>query len=169
MDKDGTLHIGTIVGVHGIKGYLKLYSSAESTILFEPGKLLSLHHCGGERKTYTVRDIKPYTKGFLIAFEGIADRNKAAEFIGAEIFIQRSELPALEEDSWYWCDLIGLDVYQTDNSYVGRIEKIFSTGANDVFVVKRKKKETLIPAIQSVVRNINLIEKKMTVDLPEGL
>lgn len=169
MDKESVLHIGTIVGVHGIKGYLKLYSPAESTDFFEPGKHVHLQHRGGRVERQTVRDLQPHKKGLRIAFEGIADRNAASTMVGAEIFVKRSELPKPEKGSWYWCDLIGLEVFKTDNTYIGRIENIFSTGANDVFVIKDKKKETLIPAIESVVRNVDLNERKMTVDLPEGL
>lgn len=169
MDKDSVLHIGTIVGVHGIKGYLKLYSPAESTDFFEPGKHVNLQHRGGRVENQRVRDLQPYKNGLRIAFEGITDRNAANAMVGAEIYIKRSELPKPEKGSWYWCDLIGLEVYQTDNTYIGRIENIFSTGANDVFVIKDKKKETLIPAIESVIRNVDLDERKMTVVLLDGL
>jgi 16S rRNA processing protein RimM len=169
MNKDGVLHIGSIVGVHGVKGYLKLYSSAESTGFFEPGKRLYLDRCGENRVIQTVRDIQPYKKGFRIAFEGITDRAGAEALVGCEIYINRSELPQPEQGSWYWCDLIGINVFTTDDAYLGKVEHIFSTGANDVFVVKDKTRETLIPAIESVIREINLGDKKMTVDLPEGL
>ena len=169
MDKDSVLHIGTIVGVHGIKGYLKLYSSTVSTDFFEPGKRLSLHRSGKEVVIHRVRDFQPHKKGFRIAFEGITERDAAETLIGSELYIQRSALPAPEKDTWYWCDLIGLDVFQTDHTHIGRIDNIFSTGANDVFVVKGTRKETLIPAIESVIRHIDLDKKTMTVELPEGL
>jgi 16S rRNA processing protein RimM len=169
MDKDSDLHIGSIVGVHGIKGYLKLYSSAESTDFFRPGKQLTLHREGRESSIYKVLDFQPHKKGFRIAFEGISTRDAAELLVGCEIYIKRSALPAPEKDAWYWCDLIGLEVFKTDHTHVGRIENIFSTGANDVFVVKDGMKETLIPAIASIIRHIDLDQKSMTVELPEGL
>jgi 16S rRNA processing protein RimM len=169
MDKDRDLHIGTIVGAHGIKGYLKLYSSAETTDFFEPGKRLSLHHSGKEPAIHTVLDFQPHHKVYRIAFEGITQRDAAELLIGSEIYIKRSELPAPEKDTWYLCDLIGLEVFQADHTHIGRIENIFSTGANDVFVVKGGRKETLIPAIASVIRHIDLDQKTVTVELPEGL
>jgi 16S rRNA processing protein RimM len=169
MDQDRDLHIGTIVGAHGIKGYLKLYSSAATTDFFKPGKRLSLHHSGREAAIHTVFDFQPHNKGYRIAFEGVTTRNAADLLIGSEIYIKRSELPAPGKDSWYWCDLIGLEVIQADHAHIGRIENIFSTGANDVFVVKDGRKETLIPAIASVIRHIDLDQKTVTVELPEGL
>jgi len=140
MDRSSALHIGTIVGVHGMKGYLKLHSSAESTDFFEPGRQLQLKYRSGKIERQTVRDLQLHQKGLRISFEGIANRNTAEAMIGTELYIKRSELPEPGRDSWYWCDMIGLDVYQTNNIYIGRIENIFSTGANDVFVVKDKKK-----------------------------
>jgi 16S rRNA processing protein RimM len=169
MEKDGDLHIGTIVGVHGIKGYLKLYSSAESTDFFKPGKRLFLHRSGREAVIHTVVDFEPYSKGYRIAFEGVTERNAAELLIGSEIYIKRSELPAPDKDTWYWCDLIGLEVFHADRTCIGRIENIFSTGAHDVFVVRDGRKETLIPAIASVIRHIDLDQKTVTVELPEGL
>jgi 16S rRNA processing protein RimM len=170
MDQDTDLHIGTIVGAHGIKGYLKLHSSAETTdFFFKPGKRLSLHRLGKEMVFHTVFDFQPHNKGYRIAFEGVTTRDAAEHLIGCELYIKRSELPAPEKDAWYWCDLIGLEVFQTDHTHIGRIENIFSTGANDVFVVKAGRKEMLIPAIASVIRHIDLDQKSVTVELPEGL
>ncbi len=169
MEKDRDLHIGTIVGAHGIKGYLKLYTFAETTDFFKPGKQLTLHCSGRQPVTCTVVDFQAHNKGYRIAFEGVATRDAAEQFIGAQLYIRRSELPKLQKDTWYWCDLIGLEVVDEDHTHLGRIEHIFSTGANDVFVVKNSGKERLIPAIASVIRHIDLDQHVMTVALPEGL
>ena len=169
MDQNCTLRIGKIVGVHGMKGYLKVYPFAESTDPFDPGKQLTMKCPDGESKTVTVVDSKPYKKIFRIAFDGITDRSTAETFIGAGLYIDRVELPEPEAGHWYWCDLIGLEVYQADGPCLGRIENLFETGSNDVFVVKKGETEILIPVIESVVCSVDLEEKKITVDLPEGL
>ena len=86
---------------------------------------------------------------------------------------ERVALPELEEGSYYWCDIIGLAVFTTDEQYIGRVESIISTGSNDVFMVKDLDKgddnETLIPALESVVLEIDFEHKTMRVALPEGL
>ncbi len=89
--------------------------------------------------------------------------------IGGELFIPQSELPELDEDTYYWFDLIGIEVYTKTEEFLGRIESIIETGSNDVYVVKKHKKEVLIPALESVVLEIDLEHKRMQVDLPEGL
>jgi len=169
MDVDGTLRIGKIVGVHGMKGYLKVYPFAESTDPFDPGKQLTMKCPDGESKTVTVVDFQAYKNFLRIAFDGITDRTSAETLIGSGLYIDRAELPEPEAGRWYWCDLIGLEVYQADGAYLGRIENLFETGSNDVLVVKQGNREILIPVIESVVRSVDLEEKKITVDLPEGL
>jgi 16S rRNA processing protein RimM len=169
MDKDGFLHIGRIVGVHGIKGYLKLYSFAESAELFSPGSRIRLQRRCGQPELITIRDFQSHRNSCRIAFDGVDDRESAHSLIDADLFIERSALPEPEEGAWYRRDLIGLDVFGADGAYIGRIENIFATGSNDVFVVENKGAEILVPAVKSIVRDIDLTAKRMTVDLPDGL
>jgi 16S rRNA processing protein RimM len=171
MDKDGYLHIGRIVGVHGIKGYLKLYSFAESADLFSTGSQIRLQRrCGcGQPEIMTIRDFQAHRNSCRIAFAGVDDRESAHVFIDADLFIERSALPEPEEGAWYRRDLIGLDVFGIDGAYIGRIENIFATGSNDVFVVENNGAETLVPAIKSVVLDVDPAAGRVTVDLPEGL
>lgn len=169
MNKDDTLLIGKIVGVHGMKGYLKIYSFDESVDLFDPGRQIGLKRISGEISTVTVKDVQPYKNVLRVAFEEISDRTSAEALTGSELLLNRSELPEPEEGSWYWCDLIGLSVYGIDGSYLGRVENLFETGSNDVLVVKRGEEELLIPVIESIVCDVDFEEGKISVDLPEGL
>ena len=75
----------------------------------------------------------------------------------------------LDEDTFYWFELIGIDVYTKEEQHLGQIESIIQTGSNDVYVVKNGDKEILIPAIESVVLDVNLKQKRMQVDVPDGL
>jgi len=168
MDRGSDLHIGTVVGVHGIKGVLKVLSFAESIEPFEPGKQVFLKCGGGPGQTYTIRDARPHKNLLRVAFEAVETREAAEALVGARLMIDRSELPEPEDGSWYWSDLIGLAVYQKD-TYIGQIAHIFATGSNDVLVVTYGETERLIPAIDSIVRQIDLDERIMRVELPEGL
>ena len=173
MGKDGFLPVGKIVGAHGVKGNLKVHSYAESVSVFKPGRLILAIHAGKVEKYFVVKWAKPHGKSILLSFKGIEDRNTAETLIGAELFIERIALPELEEGVYYWVDIIGLSVFTTDNQYIGRVESILSTGSNDVYIVKNKTKddgtEILIPAIESVVLEIDFENKAMRVKLPEGL
>ncbi len=168
--ENSPLKIGKIMGAHGIKGYVNVCSYTETNALYDPQNQIELMHPGGRREPYTIRDCKPYRNILRIALSGVADRTAAEGLQGAEIFVNRHQLPEIEEpDSWYWSDLIGLEVYDIKNAYIGRLEHIFSAGGNDVFVVKRDDEETLIPAAASIVRCIDPKSGQITVDLPEGL
>ena len=161
--------IGKIVGVHGLKGTNKLRSYAESLSVFSPGSSILVCDTRGREESYEINWVKPHTGTPLVSFKEITNRNQAKKLIGAEVYIPQSELPELDEDTYYWFDLIGIDVYTRAEKFLGRIESIIETGSNDVYVVKRQEKEVLIPALESVVLNIDLAHKKMIVDLPEGL
>ena len=161
--------IGKIVGIHGIKGTNKLSSYAESLSIFLPGGSILLRDLRGREASYEINWVKPHTGTPLISFKGITNRDQAKTLIGSELFIPQSQLPELEEDTYYWHDLIGIEVFTITEEFIGRIESIIETGSNDVYVVKWKEKEVLIPALESVVLEIDLEHKRMRVDLPEGL
>ncbi|MDM8525714.1 ribosome maturation factor RimM [Desulfococcaceae bacterium HSG8] len=160
--------IGKIVGVHGLRGIVKVYSYAESPSVFEPGRALLLKFPGGE-KVCVVKWAKPHARVILMSLEGTDDRNQAEELVGGEFFIERNCLPEPDEGAYYWEDLIGIAVFKTDGTFIGRIESIIPTGSNDVYVVADKGSETLIPALESVVVEVDPEAGVMRVDLPEGL
>jgi 16S rRNA processing protein RimM len=169
FEKKDHVLIGEIVGVHGIKGTSKIRSYAESLSLFKPGSAIAVRERGGQEKSLEIVWVKPHTGAALIAFKGINERRQAQALIGAELFVPKDELPELEEDSYFWFDLIGMAVYTTAGEYLGRIESIIETGSNDVYVVQDNQKEVLIPALESVVIDIDTKAKRMQVILPEGL
>lgn len=166
--KDAVL-IGKIVGIHGIKGTNKFKSYAESLSVFTPGRSLLMRDKLQREKSVEINWVKPHTRTPLISFKGVTNREQAQALIGGELFIEESELPELNKDTYYWFELIGLEVYSTKEDYLGRITSIFPTGSNDVYIVKDRENEILVPALKSVVIDIDLDNKRMRVDLPEGL
>ena len=84
--------------------------------------------------------------------------------------VKREDEPELEEGTYYIVDLIGLDVYSDDGKLIGKLDDIFNTGSNDIYVVKDELgKQILLPAISDVVKDINLEEKKIIVHILNGL
>lgn len=173
MEKNGFVPVGKIVGAHGVKGNIKVYSYAESLSVFKPGSLILLINPKGFEKNYKIQWVKPHGKLALLALKGVENRNSVETLIGSVFFIERANLPEPEDGSYYWLDIIGMSVFTTDDEYIGLVESIIPTGSNDVFVVRNPNKahdnETLIPALGSVILKINLKLKTMRVDLPEGL
>jgi 16S rRNA processing protein RimM len=108
-----------------------------------------------------------------MAFKEVGDRNAAEALVGASLFIERGLLPDLEEDTYYWFELIGLSVVDAQGEPLGVVEAVLPTGSNDVYVVKDHSRhpagERLIPALASVVLEVDLANGVMRVELPEGL
>ena len=173
MDYERLLSIGKIVGAHGIKGVLKVFSHTESASRYESGLSLHLKDTDGGENVFKIKWAKPHSKVILLSLEGITNRNQADGLIGSEIFVSRDLLEELEEGTYYWSDIIGLSVFSIDDEYIGRVTSIIETGSNDVYVVTCPEdhdvEEVLVPALAWVVKTIDLDKKSMTVDLPEGL
>ena len=173
MKRKGLLLIGKIVGVHGLKGNIKVYSYAESVSVFKPGSQLVLKTAGGGQKPYTVNWAKPHSKTILLSLTEVETLELAKVLVGSEVFIEKASLPELEDGTFYWFELVGLSVFTVEGEYLGCVDSVFPTGSNDVFVVKDPERgssyEKLIPVIGSVVISIDLEKKTVQVDLPEGL
>lgn len=167
------LHIGDVVGVHGLQGVLKIRSYAESPEIFAPNSRIVLASSQGPGEAYTVQWVKPHKKGLLMAFVEVKNRDTAEVLVGNGLYIDKDGLPALDEDTYYWFELIGLSVFSDEDEYLGRIASVIPTGSNDVLVVKSPDKgaagEILIPLLASVIQDVDLVEKTMRVVLPEGL
>jgi 16S rRNA processing protein RimM len=169
VNTKGYVLIGKIVGIHGIKGTNKFKSYAESLSVFYPGQSILICDNQSRETTFELNWVKSHTRTPLISLKGVTDRERAEELVGAELFISETELPELDENTYYWFELIGIEVYTAEGAYLGRITSILPTGSNDVYVVKNNKQEVLIPALESVVLDIDLELKRMQVNLPEGL
>ncbi len=169
MEKNNLLLIGKIVGVHGLKGTVKVSSYAESLSAFKPEGLILVRDNKSRDKTYVIEWVKPHTRTILLSLKGVDDCDMSEALVGSDLFIEKAKLLELEDESYYWFDIIGLSVYTIDEKFIGRVESIIPTGSNDVYVVKNNDDEILIPGLESVVKEIDLKQKIMRVDLPEGL
>ncbi len=156
------IEIGHILGAHGIKGQVKVFSNTsprKNIVTYSPWIIEQQ----GLKKTVDVSGAAQ-GKNIVAMIEGICDRDQAQALSGAKIFIKRSQLPQLSEGEFYWSQLIGLQVTTTDNIELGIIDYMMETGANDVMVVKGDR-ERLIPYIMDdVIKSIDLQNKLITVD-----
>jgi 16S rRNA processing protein RimM len=169
VQEDTFLLIGRIVGVHGLKGILKVHSYAESPDVFCAGSLIFLKKEDDRSLSYSITMAKPHKRTVLLSLDGVSTVDMAKELVGAGLFLERTQLPELEEGTYYWHDIVGLSVFAIDEEYLGQVDSIIPTGSNDVLVVKNSDREILIPALESVVLEIDFKSKMMRIDLPEGL
>ena len=159
---DDLMELGHIVGVHGVKGQVKVFSNTsprENIVKYSPWLLE--HH--GLKKTVKISG-NYQGKNVIARIEEITDRNQAHDLIGAKIFINRSQLPRLQKGDYYWSQLMGLQVINTLDIKLGIIDHMLETGANDLMVV-RGDRERLIPYVMDeVIINIDLDKQQVVVD-----
>lgn len=154
--------LGRVAGLYGVKGWIKLvsYTRRREDIFNYPRWRLQR---AGERHTLTLLEGRAQGKGLAAHLEGLNDRETASQWIGSDIAVLKTELPKLAPGAYYWAQLEGLKVVNTDGVEFGRVDHLFDTGANDVLVVKGER-ERLIPYIGTVVQAIDLDAGVIRVD-----
>ncbi|WP_100640026.1 ribosome maturation factor RimM [Marinobacter salexigens] len=161
--------IGRITSVFGVKGWLKVYSFTDPVegILGYTNWVLDLD---GKRIPARLEEGRRQGKAIVVRLKGIADRELARTYCGAEIKVPTAELPKLPEGEYYWRQLQGLDVFTVEGEYLGRVDHLIETGSNDVLVVHATagsidQRERLIPYLpDQVVREIDLEGCKLIAD-----
>jgi 16S rRNA processing protein RimM len=163
------LEIGRVSKSVGVKGRMKAVSYIESPEALKPFKDVYITCEERDPDLYKVRYINFATKSFSFEFEGVNDIDTARSFVGCRVLIPSDRLRKLPEGEYYWRDIIGLEVFTGDNQKLGKIEKIFQAGSNHIYVCTGGEREILLPAIEDVIKQINLEKRIMIVELLEGL
>lgn len=163
-DEQKRVILGRVSGLYGISGWLKIFSYSrprENIFSYNPWLI---QQSAGAWLTQKVSAWKPHGKGVIAQFDGVNDRDSAQRFVGQDIAVSREQLPALEDDEYYWCDLVGLEVVNQAGDVLGTIVEVQETGANDVLVVSGQERY-LIPLLKgSVVKQVDRAQGRMLVD-----
>jgi 16S rRNA processing protein RimM len=160
--------IGKIVALFGLRGELKVVSLTDIPDRFAK---LGFVYVGSDYTRYAIEGVRPY-KGDLVLLKlsGIGDAKTAEPLRHQDVCIPLDQLAELPPDSYYQHDILGLQVYTLANHEVGVIADIIVTGSNDVYVIKNKDGEQfLIPAVKAIIKQVDLIRRKMYIDPIKGL
>ena len=163
------LQIGQIVNTFGIKGMVKVKPFTDDIRRFDELKNVYVERKDNQME-YEIEEVKYHKDMVLIKFKGI-DKIEQAELLrNSYLSISRDSVEELEEGRYYIVDMLGLEVYTDEQILLGTLEDIFNTGSNDIYVVKDELgKQILLPAIQDVIKQIDIENKKMIVHLLPGL
>ncbi len=165
-------NVGKIVNTHGIKGELKvLVTSDFADMRLKKGAIVTAFSPDGtERRTLEIDSVRIHKNMFLLTIKGIENMNDAERLKQWTVKIERSQLHRLPEGEYYFHEIIGCKVVTEDNESLGEIITVLTPGANHVWVVQmQNKKEILLPVIDDVILNVDVIAKQVTVRLMEGL
>lgn len=163
------LEIGQIVNTFGIKGMVKVKPFTDNIERFSNLEKIYIKNKSGQTE-YKIQEVKYYKNMVLVKFEGIENPEQADLLRNSYLIVDRETEEPLEAGRYYIVDMIGLDVFTDDNEYLGKLEDIYNTGSNDIYVVKNELgKQVLLPAIEDVIKNIDMDNKKVIVHLIPGL
>lgn len=160
------LAIGRVARPFGLHGELRVQLYTEY-----PEQLGRLHavYLGSDVQPCQVESVRLHKGAALFKLAGIDDRTAAETLRGALVQIAREQAVPLEKDEYYEHQIVGMTVVEEDGTLLGRVTEIVSTGANDVYVVVGPDGELLLPAIESVILEIDLQLDQMVVHVMEGL
>ncbi|WP_442600970.1 ribosome maturation factor RimM [Paenibacillus sp. KN14-4R] len=163
--------VGEIVNTHGIRGELKVVPHTDfADQRFASGNQLIIVDVKGTQTPVVVQSSRLHKKTYIITLKDFNNINLVEKFKGSLLKIAASEQEELEEDEYYYHEIIGCAVVTEQGETLGTIKEILSPGANDVWVVKRPMgKDLLLPVIDEVILDVNVDEKKVIVYLMEGL
>lgn len=161
--------VGQIVNTFGIKGQLKVKPFTDELERFE--ELKTVYICKkNEMKKVEIEEVKYHKDMVLLKIKGIDDLNEVEQYKGLFLKIDRKDAKELPEGTYFIADLLGLEVYTDEGELLGKVEDIFPTGANDVYIVKDDMgKQILLPSIPEVLKEIDLEKEKIIVHIIEGL
>lgn len=163
------LELGQIVNVKGLKGEVKVNPFTEKINRFETLKTI-LVKMKNENKEFEIEKVSYHKNQVILKLKGINTIEEAETLRNCYILVNRSDLEPLAEGVYYIADLIGLEVYTEDGIALGKVDDIYNTGSNDIYVVKDELgKQKLLPGIPEVIKNVDLDNGKIIVNLIEGL
>jgi 16S rRNA processing protein RimM len=158
------LIVGHILAPWGIKGEVKVEVVTAFPERFAPQKLVYLN-----ARPLEIESCRPHKQHLVVKLATIDSIEDAEKLRGQDLTIPGSELYLLPEGQYYTFQLIGLNVVTTEGENLGKITDIMTTTSNDVYIVEGKRGEVLIPAIEDVVKSIDLAKGEMVIEAIEGL
>ncbi|MFD1862452.1 ribosome maturation factor RimM [Planococcus sp. FY231025] len=165
-------NVGKIVNTHGIRGEVRVLSRTDfPDERFAVGTKLGLFKPDAKKPIMvTIASHRQHKNFELVTFEGYPNINDVVEFKDSYLRIAEHDLTELEDHAFYHHEIIGCTVYSEEGREIGKVSDILETGANDVWEVTPKTgKKHYIPYIEDVVKEIDVDEKKITIEVMEGL
>ena len=159
--------VGKFRKPHGIRGEIRMSVLTDYPELISPGKMV---YVGPQNQAYTIKDLRWHGGDLLLSLEELPDRTAVEVFRNVMVSMKSSDIPVLPEGEYYLHQLVGMEVVTDQGEALGKLAEVLITGANDVYLVRTPAgKELLLPAIDEVIREIDLELGLIRVHLIAGL
>ncbi|QDY69748.1 ribosome maturation factor RimM [Qingshengfaniella alkalisoli] len=160
--------VGAIAGAYGVRGEVRLKSfTADPEAIGDYGPLTTEDGA----HSYSIKVTGQIKNGLAARLGGISNKEQADKLRGTKLFAPRDRLPALPDDEFYHADLIGLDVFDTGGTLLGKVRAIHDHGAGDLLEIFGKgwKDTVLLPFTREAVPTVDLTAGRIIADPPDGL
>jgi 16S rRNA processing protein RimM len=160
--------VGAIAGAFGVRGEVRLKSF--TAIPEDIAQYTPLETEDGTR-SFTVKITRQINNGLAARLSGVTTKEAADALRGTQLFVPRDRLPSLPDDEFYHADLIGLDVTDTGGAPLGRVLAVLNNGADDLLELSApgQKQTVLLPFTKAIVPTVDLAQRRIVADPPEGL
>ncbi|EAZ82342.1 ribosome maturation factor RimM [Algoriphagus machipongonensis] len=169
MNKEQCFQLGYVAKVHGLRGEVVVVLDTDNPEDYE-----DLEHLFLEQKSRLVPFflehfvLQPGNK-VLAKFEDYDSLNQAEELVGSEVYLPLTALPELEDDQYYFHELIGFEVFDETIGLIGTVQVVYDLETQDLLGVTHQGKEVLIPIQDGIIQEVDKTAKKVFCHLPEGL
>jgi 16S rRNA processing protein RimM len=171
-EKDDDFCLGTVVGLHGLDGSLKLRSQLNNPSLLQTIQTVTIRHKSQPDQTATVTKIKMKDSHIAVSLAEFPDRTSAQQLMGCTVHTRRSQFGQLDSDEFWVRDLVGMEVYTTDGAHVGTVCSVMS-GANELLEIRlvdsAEGKTALVPFAQALVPVVDLKNRRIEIANLPGL
>lgn len=160
--------LGDIVATHGVAGWVRLrLFNPEGRTLYSNAQVELTR--GEVRLTVDVEQAKPHRGFALVKLRGIDDMDAARNLVGYRLSVPAERLAPLGSSEYYYAEVVGFEVRDAGGGRVGTVTRIWAKQGGDLLVVAGAEREHLVPAIREVIRHIDVVERTITIDPPDGL
>lgn len=163
------LHMGYVAAAHGVRGEVLVRLHAPGSDLFARVAAVTLRRKDGRTASHPVEAARPHKDGWLVCFADVVDRDGADALRGAEVLVDSSSLPPLEEDEFYLDAVIGYEVVDARAGLLGTVQGIMTTTIDILAVTDARGRELLLPLLEGVVDEVDDAARVLRVDVPDGL
>ena len=168
MTKENCFELGKITKTHGVRGELVLWLDVDFPEDYEDLESIFLE-VRGELVPFFMESFRLSGNRAIVQFEDIDTFEKAEGMINLQAFLPLEELPELDEDQFYYHEIIDFKVIDKNLGELGTVQTVHSMQAQDLLVMDYKGKEVFVPVIPEIVLNAEKDKKILNVNLPEGL
>jgi 16S rRNA processing protein RimM len=156
LAEEELISIGKIVGVHGVRGMVRVYPLTDFPQRYLERPDVFVVGPDGSQRPARITEATPHKGVYLMAFDWAKTRDEAEGLVGGEVKVPPAAVVPLPEGSYYHFQLVGLRVIDESGKPLGLLSEVVSEPANDVYVVTDGGRQTLLPATREVIRRVDL-------------